>query len=128
VPKAIEVHATFDHGAQRALADDAERRLAGAGFPRIAGEPAPYMRAVELPPGDPAELWARLYGEHRVEVPVYEWAGRRVLRVSIGPYSDEDDLERLVAALAELLDGPTAARPLGSIGDRASRGHGRGTS
>jgi selenocysteine lyase/cysteine desulfurase len=61
------------------------------------------MRAVELPPGDAARLWQRLYEEHRVEVPVYEWGGRRVLRVSIGPYNDEGDVDRLVKALQELL-------------------------
>jgi hypothetical protein len=38
-----------------------------------------------------------------VEVPVYEWDGRRLLRVSIGPYTDEGDLHCLVAALGDLL-------------------------
>jgi isopenicillin-N epimerase len=103
VPKAIEVHGTFDRERQRALADEAERRLADAGFPRVPGEPAPFMRAVELPPGDPEELWGRLYTEHRVEVPVYEWEGKRLLRVSIGPYTDERDLDRLGAALEQVL-------------------------
>ena len=103
VPTAIEVHATFDDAAQRALADEAERRLGELGLPRIPGEPAPFMRAVELPGGDPGELWARLYRDFRVEVPVYEWGGRVLLRVSIGPYNDEGDVERLVAALRELL-------------------------
>ena len=102
VPKAIEVHASFDHAAQRALADQAERRLGELGLSRVAGEPAPYMRAVELPPCDPAELWRRLYEEFRVEAPVYEWAGRVLLRVSIGPYNDEADVERLVGALREI--------------------------
>jgi isopenicillin-N epimerase len=103
VPKAIEVHATFDLERARALADEAERRLAELGYPRPAGVPAPFMRAVELPPGDPDELWGRLYEEFRIEAPVYEWEGRRLLRVSVGPYNDEDDLARLVSALARLL-------------------------
>jgi isopenicillin-N epimerase len=103
VPRAIDVHATFDLDRSRALADHAERELARLGLPRVAGTPAPFMRAVELPPGDARELWRRLYGEFRVEVPVYEWEGRRLLRVSIGPYNDEDDVERLVAALEQLL-------------------------
>jgi isopenicillin-N epimerase len=99
VPKSIEVLATFDAEAQRELADLAVQRLADAGYPRVEGEPAPYMRAVELPPGDAGELWQRLYEEFRVEVPVYEWAGLRLLRVSIGPYNDEDDVARLLGAL-----------------------------
>jgi len=103
VPKAIEVHATFDLDGCRALADEAERRLAGLGFRRIPGVPASFMRAVELPPGDAAELWRRLYDEFRVEVPVTERDGRRLLRFSIGPYNDEEDVERLVTALRQLL-------------------------
>jgi len=104
VPKAIAVHATFDSDAQRALADEAERRLAELGLHRLPGEPAPFMRAVVLPRLDHAELWRRLYEDHRVEVPVYEWNGRTLLRVSIGAYNDEEDVDRLVTALRALLD------------------------
>ena len=103
VPKAIEVHATFDLEGARALADEAESRLGELGFPRVAGIPSPFMRAVELPPGDPGELWARLYAEFRIEAPVYEWEGRRLLRVSVAPYTDENDIERLLSALERLL-------------------------
>jgi isopenicillin-N epimerase len=103
VPRALEVHATFDREAQRALADRAERRLAALGYSRIPGSPAPFMRAVELPPGDAARLWQQLYEEYRVEAPVYEWGGRRVLRVSIGPYNDDGDVDRLADALQDLL-------------------------
>ena len=86
VPRAIEVHATFD--LERARARWPTRpsaRLDGLGYPRVRGVPSPFMRAVELPPGDPDELWARLYEEFRVEAPVYEWEGRRLLRVSNWP-------------------------------------------
>ena len=103
VPAAIEVHATFDLQRCGILADLAERRLGERDFVRIPGTAAPFMRSIELPAGNPAELRERLYGEFRVEVPVFEWEGRRVLRVSIGPYNDEDDVERLVAALDRLL-------------------------
>jgi isopenicillin-N epimerase len=103
VPKAIEVHATFDSARQRAVADEAERRLEGLGLPRLPGVPAPFMRAFELPQGDADALWRRLYEEYRVEAPVYEWESRRCLRVSIGPYNDENDVDRLVVALRELL-------------------------
>ena len=97
------MHATFDLAHSRALADEAERRLAEHGLERVAGVPAPFMRAVELPPGDAAELWRRLYEEFHVEVPVFERDGRRLLRFSIGPYNDEEDVERLVTALRQLL-------------------------
>ena len=103
VPAAIDVHGEFDLEGSRDLADRAETRLAALGFPCLRGVAAPFMRAVELPAGDPDGLRGQLYGEFRVEVPVYEWEGRRVLRVSIGPYNDEEDVERLVAALERLL-------------------------
>jgi len=103
VPKAIHVHGTFDLDRMRSLADHAEEPLAGLGLGRVAGSPAPFMRAVELPPGDADELLTRLYQEFRVEVPVYDWDGRRILRVSIGPYNDEADVERLASALERIL-------------------------
>ena len=103
VPKAIEVHGTFDLDSMRSLADEAERRLAELDLSRLSGAPAPFMRTVRLPPGDADALWQRLFEEFRVEVPVYEWGGLRILRVSIGPYNDEDDVDRLVTALEALL-------------------------
>ena len=103
VPKAIEVHATFDLESMRGLADDAERRLWEFGLPRVPGQAAPFVRAVELPPGDAQELWKRLYEEFRIEVPVYEWEGRRLLRISIGPYNDGEDVDRLIEALRRTL-------------------------
>lgn len=103
VPKAIEMHATFDLDAAAALTDEAERRLSALRLTTVSGMPAPFMRAVQLPPGDPFALWRRLIAEHRIEVPVYERDGQRILRVSIGPYSDESDLDRLVGALRSLL-------------------------
>jgi isopenicillin-N epimerase len=104
VPKAIEVHATFDLAASLALADHAETRLAELRLERLPGDSALLMRAVELPRRvDPPKLWRRLYDEHRVEVPVYDWEDHPLLRVSIGPYNDEDDIERLVTALTTLL-------------------------
>ena len=102
VPKAIEVHATFDLDGMRELADLAEERLRELGIRRVAGEPAPFMRAFAVRSDDPAGLWSRLYDEFRVEAPVYEWDGRAILRVSIGPYTDEDDVDRLWEALRAL--------------------------
>ena len=61
------------------------------------------MRAFELPEGTPEELQRRLFDVHGVEVVVAEWEGRRLLRVSVGPYVSRGDLERLRGALrAEL--------------------------
>jgi isopenicillin-N epimerase len=103
VPKAIELHATFDLGAARALADEAETRVTRYGLRSLRGMRSPVMRAFTVRSPDPARLQRRLYEEHRVEVPVYEWEDTTLLRVSIGPYNDQSDLERLIRALEQLL-------------------------
>ena len=103
VPKAIELHATFDLAHAKALADEAEKALAPYGLRPLRGARAPLMRALTVRTSEPDALWRRLYDEHRVEVPVYEWEETALLRVSVGPYNDEADLERLVAALRAVL-------------------------
>jgi isopenicillin-N epimerase len=103
VPKAIEAQAGFDPEPRRALADEAEQRLTPYGLRPLRGERSPFMRALTVRASDPDALWRRLYDEHRVEVPVYEWEGISLLRVSVGPYNDEADLVRLVDAVREVL-------------------------
>ena len=101
VPTALSVHAMFDPAAARDLANEAERRLSQLGLRPLRGVRAPYMRAFVVRASDPDALWRRLVEEHRVEVPVYDWEDTTLLRVSIGPYNDEADLERLVQAVRE---------------------------
>jgi isopenicillin-N epimerase len=103
VPKAIEAHATFDGERQRSLADEAERALGRYGLRPLRGVRAPFMRALTVRTTDPDGLARRLYDEHRVELPVYDWEGSSLARVSIGPYTDDADLERLVAAVQGVL-------------------------
>jgi isopenicillin-N epimerase len=97
VPAAIEAHRTFDLERCRRLAASFHDRL-----PPVGRNPAPQMWATELPPGDATELQRLLQEEHRIEVPVTEWEGRRLLRVSIAPYNAASDVERLLSTLAEL--------------------------
>ncbi|HWN20945.1 MAG TPA: aminotransferase class V-fold PLP-dependent enzyme [Gaiellaceae bacterium] len=100
IPAALEYAGTVDLDERRALADE----VAGlVDLPPVEGMPAPLMRAFELPAGAPEDLQQRLFDEHGVEVVVSEWDGRRLLRVSVGPYVARGDLERLRDALrAEL--------------------------
>jgi isopenicillin-N epimerase len=78
-------------------------------FPALTGKPSLYgsesglfrqMAAVELPPlADPADYQSHLYREHRIEIPVIEWHGRHLLRISVQGYNQASDLEALLEAL-----------------------------
>ena len=61
------------------------------------------MVAAPLLPCDHVELQRRLYDEHPIEVPLFSWNDRPLLRLSFQGYNDERDLERLLAALDSLL-------------------------
>ena len=99
VPAAIEAHRTLERegelGRCRALAASFHGRL-----PPVGATPAPQLWATEVATDDPDGLQRRLFDEHRIEVVVREWEGRSLLRVSIAPYNDAADVERLLAALA----------------------------
>ncbi len=64
------------------------------------------MCAMPLPTSDgmPAvELQRRLWEDFQVEVPISEWQGWRLLRVSIQAYNSRADVERLLEGLRALL-------------------------
>ena len=94
VPAAIDAHRSFDLERCRRLAASFHDRL-----PPVGPSPAPQMWASEVATADPDGLQRRLFDEHRIEVVVREWEGRSLLRVSIGPYNDAADVERLLEAL-----------------------------
>ena len=64
------------------------------------------MWASELAVDDPDALQRRLFDEHRIEVVVSKWEGKSLLRVSIGPYNEAADVERLLEALDECVAHP----------------------
>jgi isopenicillin-N epimerase len=61
------------------------------------------MAALPLPPGEGPPLQDALWRRHRIEVPIFEWQGQRLVRVSCQMYTSLSDLERLVEALKSLL-------------------------
>ena len=96
IPAAIEAHGSFDLERCRRLAASFHDRL-----PPV-GPPAPQMWATEVEASDAEELQRRLHDEHRIEVVVSAWEGRNLLRISVAPYNDAGDVERLLEALREL--------------------------
>ncbi|GAA2150286.1 isopenicillin-N epimerase [Humibacillus xanthopallidus] len=139
-PASFDLQGTVDHSAWLAVPDglaawhalggwpQVERNAAllrrGAEYVRTAlGTPSPHggiptapcLEVVALPPGvaetpeAAEELWQRLYAAGFV-VPPVSFAGRGLLRLAAAPYNDEDDYERLAAALQTLLRAGSGAR------------------
>jgi len=62
------------------------------------------MATLPLPPLDPVEFEITLRRRFQVEVPVFEFAGRPWLRVSIQGYNERSDIETLARAVRTLLN------------------------
>lgn len=62
------------------------------------------MAASPLPADtDVNRLKNQLYDEYRIEVPVYEWSGNKLIRVSVQGYNTKQDVDKLIHALSILL-------------------------
>jgi isopenicillin-N epimerase len=108
VPYAIDWQAEHGWDDVRARCHELARRAAGElGLdPVVPGTRHGLygqMVALRLPDDAPADLQARLFDEHRIEIPVADRVSPRLIRASFQGYNDEADLERLKAALAALL-------------------------
>lgn len=108
VPAAIEFQKKHDWDDARAACHDlvaeAQRRVCGlTGLPPLHSADDSWfgqMAAAPLPQSaDVPRLKTRLYDEYRIEVPLLEWQGRKLIRVSIQGYNDEEDVEKLMRAL-----------------------------
>ncbi len=83
-----------------------------AGIAEITGLPALYpndswyvqMGAADLPPQtDIDALKSRLYDQYRIEVPLFDWNGHKLIRVSVQGYNEPGDIDRLLLVLQQLL-------------------------
>jgi isopenicillin-N epimerase len=75
------------------------------GFENLSGLHAWFaqMAAFPLPACDAAALQRRLCEEYRVEVPIIEWNGGQLVRVSVQGYNTAQDVDALLDALKWLL-------------------------
>jgi isopenicillin-N epimerase len=114
VPAAIEFQARHDwpqvQVACHEMLGEARQRIESlTGLPSISPDSPewyPQMAAFPLPACDGQALQRRLYDEYRVEVPIIEWGGGQLVRVSVQGYNTMDDLDALGDALDALLPGP----------------------
>ena len=108
VPFAIEWQREHDWDDVRARCHGLARRAASelgleSLVPGTRDDLYGQMVALRLPDSAPEGLKERLYDEYRIEIPVMDCNGLRLIRVSFQGYNDEHDLERLRTALNELL-------------------------
>lgn len=63
------------------------------------------MASAPLPTdSDVLSIKNRLYDEYRIEVPVHEWNGYKLIRISIQGYNTRDDVDKLCDALSVILE------------------------
>lgn len=107
VPTAIAWQREHDWDAVRkrchALARRARRELGLEPLTPDSGDFYGQMVSLRLPGTAPEDLQERLYDEHRIEIPVADLDGARLIRPSFHGYNDASDLERLKGALASIL-------------------------
>lgn len=126
VPAAIAFQREHDwprvRAACHALAGQARDRLAAlTGLSPLAPDSPAWwgqMAAIPLPPIDPLPLRERLWDEGRIEVPLTARHGQPMVRVSIQAYNRPEDIDRLLAALAQLLPAGDAS----NLRSRETRG------
>lgn len=64
---------------------------------------APQMVAMPIPPCDPKAVHDTLIDDYGIEIPVHEWHGRYIVRLSCQGYNTRDDMDALIDALSDLL-------------------------
>lgn len=112
VPAAIEFQAKHDwervREACHQLALECQQRICEltglAPLHPLGGNWFRQMFSAPLPmSADVAQLKTRLYDEFKIEVPVHEWNGNKLIRVSVQGYNTREDLDALCDALSRLL-------------------------
>ncbi len=112
VPAAIEFQEKHDwervREACHQLAVDTQKRLCDlTGLSPLHPPGGDWIRQMFTAPlpadTDVALLKNRLYDEFRIEVPVHEWNGNKLIRVSVQGYNTQEDVDALCGALSRLL-------------------------
>jgi isopenicillin-N epimerase len=112
VPKAIQFQQEQDWGRVRSAC----HRLAVETWKRINdltemtplhSDPETWFAQMVVSPlsadADVAILKQRLYDEYRIEIPLHDWRGNKLLRLSVQGYNSQRDMDRLLNALNDLL-------------------------
>ena len=88
----------------RVLVQDTAARVAKlTGLPALSSPEfcAPQMVSMPVPQCDPKALQAKLYRDHKIELPCFDWQDRTIVRVSAQGYNTQKHMDKLVDALEE---------------------------
>jgi len=113
VPAAIEFQIKHDwdkvQEACHVLAVEVEARICKlTGLPSLYSDDAWFAQMISavLPVGtDIVALKEFLYAERRIEVPLMEWNGKKLIRISIQGYNSREDVDTLMTALCDWFSG-----------------------
>ena len=83
------------------IVPDESRRYGSMVTLPLPEEPSTGKHKSRIPLQDP--LQGTLWEQHRIEIPIMHWKGRRLIRVSCHLYNTPADIDRLCAALSDLL-------------------------
>jgi isopenicillin-N epimerase len=61
------------------------------------------MAILPLPATDASVLKNRLWDEYGVEIPSHTFKGQNYVRLSVQAYNDQEDMDRLIVGLKEIL-------------------------
>lgn len=62
------------------------------------------MASIPMPITDPENFKNKLLSNYNIQIPIFKWADKVLLRYSIQAYNSEEDLEKLLYAVKELLN------------------------
>ena len=88
------------------LAQDTAARLREiTGLPALSSPEfsAPQMVAMPIPPCDPIAVHDELLSKYGIEIPVFEWQGHFIARLSCQGYNTAAQMDTLIGALCDLL-------------------------
>lgn len=116
VPDAIAFRRAHDWDAVAARCHDLVQDTAGrvaclTGLPQLCSPAfcAPQMAAMPIPDCEPLALQKTLLAQYGIEIPVFKWQDRTIVRVSAQGYNTQPQMDLLVTALRNLLTLSNAA-------------------
>lgn len=117
VPAALTFRKTHDWNQVAAdcmrLAQETAGRLAElTGLPALSSPAfcAPQMVSMPIPPCDPVWVHGELLARYNIEIPVLEWRGHHLVRLSCQGYNTRAQMDLLIEALTQLLNLGTNGR------------------